>query len=238
MSPKVPEHFQPVIHMQKGPSHKKAVLDRMQPTLSCDSLNPSRHFAFGAQVMTVSLVETRRAASRHRRHARVYGHRTTAMYDMRASPPPPAPLPPPYLLLHIRPLRDYNSFESLRPLPPPATAYFPPEERSAKQKTQKEHTNTPRTDKKKNRKKGREKKDEVTQKTRGTKTPPRKHTENRARKYECQDPSRITTRPGVFEILQVGSGWAGSGGFKHIRSGRVKIRRESTREETTGACSR
>ena len=45
------------------------------------------------QAMSAWLVNTRRAPSRHRRDARVYGHTTTAMHKL-STPPPPPPLQP------------------------------------------------------------------------------------------------------------------------------------------------
>ena len=44
------------------------------------------------RTMSACSLKTRRAPSRHCRDARVYGHTTTAMHDMRTPPPPVPPL--------------------------------------------------------------------------------------------------------------------------------------------------
>ena len=46
------------------------------------------------KAMSAWSMKTRRAPSRHRRDARVYGHATTAMHDL--STPPPGPMIPPW----------------------------------------------------------------------------------------------------------------------------------------------
>ena len=55
---------------------------------SCDSPNTSRFASRLVLAMSAWSVKTRRAPSRHCRDARVYGHTTTAMHDMRVHPPP------------------------------------------------------------------------------------------------------------------------------------------------------
>ena len=54
----------------------------MQLTLHADSPETSRRFTLGARNVCL-LGETRRAPSRHYWDAKVYGHATTAMHDMR-----------------------------------------------------------------------------------------------------------------------------------------------------------
>ena len=67
----------------------RAVLGRMQFTL-----HAARRIPHGAsrllQAMSAWLVKTRRAPSRHRRDARVYGHTITAMHKLSTPPPPRA----------------------------------------------------------------------------------------------------------------------------------------------------
>ena len=66
----------------------RAVLGRMQFTLQ--ATRPTPHGASRlVQPMSAWLVKTRRAPSRHRRDARVYGHTTTAMHKLSTPPPPP-----------------------------------------------------------------------------------------------------------------------------------------------------
>ena len=85
-----------VIHKQESrhmvpKSVLRAVLGRMDavhPT--CNSPNTSRRFALGASSTSAWLVKTRRAPSRHSRHAKVYGHTTTGMRKLSTPPPKPA----------------------------------------------------------------------------------------------------------------------------------------------------
>ena len=55
--------------------------------------SPHTHTPHGAsrlvQAMSAWLVKTRRAPSRHSRHARVYGHTTTAVHKLSTPPSPP-----------------------------------------------------------------------------------------------------------------------------------------------------
>ena len=71
-------------------SASKAVLSRMQLTLHASC--PTPHGASRlAQAMSAWSMETRRAPSRHRRDARVYGHTTTVVHDNEYAPPPSPP---------------------------------------------------------------------------------------------------------------------------------------------------
>ena len=67
-------------------SASKAVFSRIQFTLH--ATRPTPHGASRlVQAVSAGSVKTRRAPSRHWRHARVYGHTTTAIYDMSTPPP-------------------------------------------------------------------------------------------------------------------------------------------------------
>ena len=67
----------------------RAVLERMQFTLHATRRTPHGASRL-VQAMSVWLVKSRRAPSRHSRDARVYGHTTTAMHKLSTPPPPPA----------------------------------------------------------------------------------------------------------------------------------------------------
>ena len=89
----------------KSASQAALINSRMQLTL-----HATRRTTHGAsrlvQAMSLWLVKTRRAPSRHRRNARVYGHTTTAMHEYRLTPHPlfhPCSLSPSLPLLLPRP---------------------------------------------------------------------------------------------------------------------------------------
>ena len=65
----------------------RAVLERMQFTLHATRRTPHGASRL-VQAMSVWLVKSRRAPSRHSRDARVYGHTTTAMHKLSTPPPP------------------------------------------------------------------------------------------------------------------------------------------------------
>ena len=65
----------------------RAVLGRMQFTLHATHRAPHGASCL-VQAMSAWLVKTPRAPSRHNRDARVYGHTTTAMHKLSASPAP------------------------------------------------------------------------------------------------------------------------------------------------------
>ena len=68
-------------------SVSKAVFSRMQLTLH--ATRPTPHGASRlVQAMSAWSVKTRRAPSRHRKDAKVYGHVATAMHDMSTPPSP------------------------------------------------------------------------------------------------------------------------------------------------------
>ena len=80
-----------------------AVLGRMQLILHATRRTPHGASRL-VQAMSTWLVKTRRAPSRHRRDARVHGHKTAAMHKLSTPPaslspspphPPPPSLPPP-----------------------------------------------------------------------------------------------------------------------------------------------
>ena len=81
-----------VIHQQQN-THKlpksilRAVLGRMQFTLHETRGTPHGTSRL-VQAMPAGLVKTRRAPSRHSRHARVYCHTTTAMHKLSTPLPP------------------------------------------------------------------------------------------------------------------------------------------------------
>ena len=57
----------------------------------CDSPSTSRFASRLVLAMSAWSVKTRRAPSRHRRDARVYGHTTTVVHDNEYAPPPSPP---------------------------------------------------------------------------------------------------------------------------------------------------
>ena len=67
-----------VSHMQERPPQKQFLV-------GCSTLHATRPTPHGVSrlvlAMSAWLVKTRRAPSRCRRHARAYGHATTAMHD-------------------------------------------------------------------------------------------------------------------------------------------------------------
>ena len=72
---------------------KKVRLTKVMPQWdaahpSCDSPNTARRFARLVQVVPAWSVKTRRARSRHCRDAKVCGHSTMVMHDMRRPPTP------------------------------------------------------------------------------------------------------------------------------------------------------
>ena len=82
-------------HPYARKSASRATLRRMQLTL-----HATRRTPHGASCLVLAMsawsVKTRRAPSRHRRDARVYGHTTTAMHENGYPPPfPPIPVSPP-----------------------------------------------------------------------------------------------------------------------------------------------
>ena len=75
-------------HMQESPRHKRPSR-RVQLTLHATRPSPHGASRLVQQAMSVWSVKTRRTPSRRCRDARIYGHATTAMHDMRAPPSTP-----------------------------------------------------------------------------------------------------------------------------------------------------
>ena len=95
-------HKQESRHSKVPTSVLRAVLGRMQLTFHATRRTPHGASRL-VQAMSAWLVKTRRAPSRYRRGARIYGHTTKAMHKL-SIPPPRAP-PPCFFLVHLCSLR-------------------------------------------------------------------------------------------------------------------------------------